>query len=215
MSMEITLAIDCAVSRGSVALFRDGSVVASTSGTDQSPSRAEEVLGVIQTLLSNAGTQISDVSRIIVSTGPGSYSGIRIGIATALGLKNALGVECFGASVLDALAARAEGVRGVIAAIPVGKKDVAWQAFTSEAARDAQLSNEVDFVSAIGESGSVTLVAHSELLERVGDRFASTVNVMDAGTAVAEWIGRPDFHARSLPAPIYLRNKSHGGGSRF
>ncbi len=202
--MDITLAIDCAVSKGTIALFRDSGVVASTAATDESPSRAEEILGVVQKLLSNADTEVSEITRIIVSTGPGSYSGIRIGIATALGLKNALGVQCLGVSVLEALVSHAGLSGNVIAAIPVGKKDVAWP----------ELSSETDFVESLRPE--FTLVAHSELLNRLGETLPPGIKVVDAGTAVAEWIGRMSFAASgdSNLSPVYLRNKSHAG-NRF
>jgi tRNA threonylcarbamoyladenosine biosynthesis protein TsaB len=76
-------------------------------------SRAVRILEDVDTLLSDAGLEREDLEGIAVGTGPGSYTGLRMGLVTARTLAFALDVPVAGVSTLDALAAGAPG------AIPV------------------------------------------------------------------------------------------------
>ncbi|MGQ0543253.1 MAG: tRNA (adenosine(37)-N6)-threonylcarbamoyltransferase complex dimerization subunit type 1 TsaB, partial [Blastocatellia bacterium] len=96
------LAIESAIQDGSIALFRDGKEIASVGGSDD-VSRAEELLPNIEKLFNDTGIKFDEIDLIAVSRGPGSYTGIRIGIATVLGLARALNISCAGVSVLEAM----------------------------------------------------------------------------------------------------------------
>src|SRR5687768_4184610 len=126
---NIILAIECAVGSGSVAVMTGARVIESTSGKECRPSRAEEVLGIVEQLLKNADLRLREVQRIVVSAGPGSYSGIRIGLATGLGLKHSLGIAFAAIPLLEAMAASSGVKTTLVTAVPVGKKDIAWQFF--------------------------------------------------------------------------------------
>jgi tRNA threonylcarbamoyladenosine biosynthesis protein TsaB len=77
-------------------------------------SRAVTLLEDVDALLRQGGASASDVDLLAVGTGPGSFTGVRIGLATARGLALALGIEAAGVSTLDALAAGAPGAVPVI-----------------------------------------------------------------------------------------------------
>ncbi len=68
----------------------------------------------VEALLTGAGLSLRDVDAVVAGRGPGSFTGVRIGIATAKGIACAAGLPLFGASTLDAVAwhAHAAGVRG-------------------------------------------------------------------------------------------------------
>jgi tRNA threonylcarbamoyladenosine biosynthesis protein TsaB len=68
------------------------------------PGAGRRVLEAAHGLLGAAGVDLSAIGRIVVGTGPGGFTGLRIGIATALGLGQALRVPVLGASSLEALA---------------------------------------------------------------------------------------------------------------
>jgi len=105
------LSIESAVAGGSVALFSvERGTILRHDGNDC--SRAEKIISVVRSLLEEAGLTLPDLNMIAASTGPGSYSGIRIGLSTALGLTSALNIPIVGVSVLGndgALAATAAG----------------------------------------------------------------------------------------------------------
>ncbi len=78
--------------------------------------------------LSQAGLQIGDIDRIAVTTGPGSFTGVRVGLSTAKGLAIGLKVPVFGVSTLDAaiFAAKRNDMTGSVAAILDARRNQAY-----------------------------------------------------------------------------------------
>ena len=105
----MTFAIDTSTPQPSVAVTHDEAVLAELWG-DSSPSAGRRVLEGAHHALSAAGVSVTDVGRIVVGVGPGGFTGLRIGIATALGLGQALDVPVVGVVSLEGLAAAAAGV---------------------------------------------------------------------------------------------------------
>jgi len=101
MRRGLVLAFDTATPLATSALLRDGEVLGERS------SRAAAVLADADRLLREAGLSAADLDLLVVGTGPGSFTGIRVGLAAARGLALALGVPVAGVSTLDALAAGA------------------------------------------------------------------------------------------------------------
>ena len=106
--MPLILAFDTATERATSALVDDGEVLG------ERVSRTATLLADVDALVRQAGAHPRDLSGLAVGTGPGSFTGIRIGLAVARGLALALGVPAAGVSTLDALAAGAPGATPVI-----------------------------------------------------------------------------------------------------
>jgi tRNA threonylcarbamoyladenosine biosynthesis protein TsaB len=104
----LILAFDTATDVATSALVSDGEVLGERT------SRAVTVLEDVDALLRQAGAHTRELEGIAVGIGPGSFTGVRIGLATARGLALALGVPVAGVSTLDALAAGAPGALPVI-----------------------------------------------------------------------------------------------------
>ena len=104
----LILAFDTATERATSALVDDGEVLG------ERVSRASTLLADVDALLRQAGAHPREIDALAVGTGPGSFTGIRIGLAVARGLGLALGVTAAGVSTLDALAAGAPGATPVI-----------------------------------------------------------------------------------------------------
>jgi tRNA threonylcarbamoyl adenosine modification protein YeaZ len=104
----LTLAFDTATNTATSALVWDGEVLG------ELVSRPVSVLEDVDALLRRGGVRPHQLEGIVVGTGPGSFTGIRMGIATARALSFALGVPIAGVSTLEALAAGAPGALPVI-----------------------------------------------------------------------------------------------------
>lgn len=99
----LILAIDTATDVLSVALAEDDSVLGEST-LDAHRSHLELLLPEIHGILGAAGCQAQDVNKVVVGTGPGTFSGLRVGIATARGLAQALAIPLRGSSTLRAQA---------------------------------------------------------------------------------------------------------------
>jgi len=106
--MSLILAFDTATDRATSALLDDGEVLG------ERVSRTATLLADVDALVRQSGAHPGDVNRLAIGTGPGSFTGIRIGLAIARGLALALDVPAAGVSTLDALAAGAPGAVPVI-----------------------------------------------------------------------------------------------------
>lgn len=104
----LILAFDTATDVATSALVDDGEVLAERA------SVARTLLSDVDALLRQAGAHAGDIDALAVGTGPGSFTGTRIGLAVARGLGVSLGVPVAGVSTLDAMSAGAPG------ATPVG-----------------------------------------------------------------------------------------------
>lgn len=102
------LAFDTATDVATSALVADGEVLGERT------SRAVTLLEDVDALLRQAGAHVRDIEALAVGIGPGSFTGVRVGLATARGLALALGIPAAGVSTLDVLAAGAPGAIPVI-----------------------------------------------------------------------------------------------------
>jgi tRNA threonylcarbamoyl adenosine modification protein YeaZ len=124
------LALDTGSPLVSVALARDGVVTAARSVEQERSST--RLLEMVREVLEEAGIAVGDLGGIAVLRGPGSFTGLRIGLATTLGLHQALGVSATAIPSLPVLAASAEAVDGtVIAVVDALRGDWSAQAFTA------------------------------------------------------------------------------------
>jgi tRNA threonylcarbamoyladenosine biosynthesis protein TsaB len=104
----LILAFDTATDVATSALVSDGEVLGERS------SRAVTLLEDVDALLRQAGAHTRDLDALAVGIGPGSFTGVRVGLATARGLALALDLPVAGVSTLDAIAAGAPGAVPVV-----------------------------------------------------------------------------------------------------
>jgi tRNA threonylcarbamoyladenosine biosynthesis protein TsaB len=104
--------MDSATARAVCGLVLDGRVLATASA--EGGHAAQRSLVLVDEVLARAGRESSEIAQVVVGCGPGSFTGLRIGIATARGLALGLGVPCTGVSTLVALGAGAPGAIALI-----------------------------------------------------------------------------------------------------
>jgi tRNA threonylcarbamoyl adenosine modification protein YeaZ len=191
------LAIESAISGGSIAILDDGSVIASFTG-QTGVSRAEDLLPNLDALLRANNISKNDIDRVAISVGPGSFTGLRIGISTVLGLKASLGVECVGVELFSAIQTIDPDAS---VAVPLGKSDICFR---------KKANNEVVAVPVAELPAHMIrvekIIAHHDIVERLTE--AGAASVYDIGRDLAIHIGR---YAIGEPAsdhlePIYIQS---------
>lgn len=138
------LAIDTALAACQVAIL-EGEVVRAALSEPMQRGHAERLAPMAQEAAQAAALPFAALDRIVVTTGPGSFTGVRVGLAFARGLALALGAPCVGLSTLMALALEAgeDGLRA--AAIPAPDGAYAAIYADGDARRAPSLALEADF----------------------------------------------------------------------
>jgi tRNA threonylcarbamoyladenosine biosynthesis protein TsaB len=123
-------AIETSTALGSVALFDRGNLVA-TREQRVSNAHGESLLPMVSALFSEVGWRPSDVGRWGVGIGPGSFTGLRIGVATVVGVALATGAEVVPVTSLDAIAhgVAADADEIVVALLSAMKGELFMQAW--------------------------------------------------------------------------------------
>ncbi|WP_108866479.1 tRNA (adenosine(37)-N6)-threonylcarbamoyltransferase complex dimerization subunit type 1 TsaB [Aquimarina aquimarini] len=102
--MAYILCIETSTTNCSVALAKDDKIIQLKEDYNSSYSHAERLHNFINDVIKGAGIDISDLSAISVSKGPGSYTGLRIGVSAAKGLCYALDIPLISIPTLESLA---------------------------------------------------------------------------------------------------------------
>jgi tRNA threonylcarbamoyladenosine biosynthesis protein TsaB len=121
--LERLIALATATRRGGAAIFQDGEPVAWREITPPETGGAR-LLNAARGCLEETGLTWENLTAVAAALGPGSFTGIRVGLATALGLVEALGLKLIGVGSLDCIARGAKGELGegetVCATLPAG-----------------------------------------------------------------------------------------------
>jgi tRNA threonylcarbamoyladenosine biosynthesis protein TsaB len=119
--VTLLLALDTSTANASLALF-DGERVLSETTWLAGREHSTRLLVEVQVALERIGRAQEELSGIVVARGPGSYTGVRVGLAVAKGIAAGLGVPAWGIGSLDVLALMASGVEvPVCAALEAGR----------------------------------------------------------------------------------------------
>ena len=112
--MSIILNIETATKNCSVAIAKEGETIACKEIAEQNFSHAEKLHVFIEALLAENNLQFNDLSAVAVSQGPGSYTGLRIGVSSAKGFCYALNIPLIAIDTLQLLAKQIKVESGII-----------------------------------------------------------------------------------------------------
>ncbi len=182
---QITLAIESAIRGGSISLIADELEIDNWIGSTD-VSKAEDLLVDIDAMLRRNSLSIRDINHVAISAGPGSFTGIRIGIATALGLKTGLGIPMSSVSTMAAMAEARSFDGQAIVAVPVGRNAICVQTFLPDniAIDEPRSVSFEEFADVVTEDA--ILILHGSLFEQ----FGLLGQAIDFGENIALAIGR-------------------------
>jgi len=187
--MPLILAFDTATDRATSALVGDGEVLG------ERVSRASTLLADVDALVRQAGAHPRDITGLALGIGPGSFTGIRIGLAAARGLALALDVPAAGVSTLDALAA---GAPGAIAVIDAKRREVFVAGPRAIAPAELELEAGATYV---GDGA----VRYRELFEQAGAAVPPDADERHLPRARFHAELATEFGPVELVEPLYVR----------
>lgn len=170
---RVLLAIDAAVAGGSAALSIDGKITASISTNGQNSYRAENMLSQIEELLASADLDPKSITDVVVSAGPGSFTGIRIGLSTGLGLCRGSSAQMAKIPLMAAMAAGSLTSRPEIL-VPMGRGGVCSQSFDVSSSSivptsDPHILEFSDLRVYLSSASRELVVLSADLIETSGD----------------------------------------------
>ncbi len=196
--------MDTCLGACSAAVLWDGEVVGARS-EPMTRGHQERLAPMVRDTMSDAGLAFADLDRIGVTVGPGSFTGLRVGLALAKGLALALDRPCVGVGTLEALAAGIEGVTAAV--IDAGRGNLYLQIFESGAALTAP-----DILNVAEAAARLIEVCGGRDLSLVGpgahllQDAAPKAKVIGLDTPSPEIVARLAAKAGLAPAtPLYLR----------
>ena len=133
-------------------------------------AHSQILLPMAKALLTETGHTVSDVDLFAVANGPGSYTGLRIGIAAVQAMAFAGGKPCTGISTLEGLAWNLCAVRGVICAAMCARQNLLYAAFFESDGRIVRRLTEDTVIAA--EDCAAQLEAYGQPVTVAGDGFA-------------------------------------------
>ncbi|TBW36413.1 tRNA (adenosine(37)-N6)-threonylcarbamoyltransferase complex dimerization subunit type 1 TsaB [Siculibacillus lacustris] len=210
----ILLAVDTALAACSAAVaHRDGEGVSVTArGEVIGRGHAERLMAVIAAATEAAGVTLAEVEAFAVTVGPGSFTGLRVGVAAVRGFALATGRPALAIGTLEALAAEAALARpgrSILAVLDARKDEVYVQSFDAAGApldapavatRTAAAARAVALDAVLIGSGALPIVALEPRLEIAGPQDFAAIETI-AHLAFARF----DAGAFVSPRPLYLR----------
>ena len=159
-------------------------------------THSASLMPMVEAALMSAGTALGELDAVAAVTGPGSFTGVRIGVATAKGLAHGAGLPCIGVDALEALAASAGGFDGLICPMQDAR---AGQVYAAAFRGEERLMPD----------RALPLEEYLETIQTMGERFLFLGDGAKAHRArVAEILGEKAVFAP--PSHDYLRPSAAG-----
>ena len=142
--MSFILNIETATKNCSVAIAKNGETILCKEIAEEGYSHAEKLHVFIEELLKEAGVSFQELAAVAVSQGPGSYTGLRIGVSAAKGLCFALNIPLIAVDTLQTLASKAKIAEGkIIPMLDARRMEVYSAVFNSDLEKERAIEAEI------------------------------------------------------------------------
>ena len=214
--MALLLQIETSTKNCSVALSKDGQTIASIDEHDDGYAHGEKLHQFIQWMLEGTPYTLQDVEGICVSKGPGSYTGLRIGVSAAKGLAFSLGIPLMSINSLQVLANAFQGAvcDYIVPMIDARRMEVYTALFSSDAKvltdTEAKIIDEDSYrdlsdkkLLLVGDGAVKT----QEILQALDAEFIEVFPSAKAMSKMAnEKFNREEFEDLAYFEPFYLKD---------
>ena len=138
----LILAFETTAKAGSVALLEDGKLLAE-SYQNTGLTHSQTLMVMAEDMLKASGKTMSDVTAVAVAAGPGSFTGVRIGVAAAKGLSWGGQIPCYGVSTLEAMATTLGVFEGHVCACMDARRNQVYNAiFLADGAAPLRMTED-------------------------------------------------------------------------
>ena len=211
------LAVDSALTACSVTIVEEGDVLAERSELRER-GHAEVLMPMVEAVRQDAGLAYPDLDLVAVTVGPGSFTGIRVGVAAARGIALASGLRAIGVTTLAAMAAGAASRDGglIVSIIDARRDEAYFQTFNVEGGvtrpgpQPPALESIADIAERLrGLSGTLVGNGAAKLLDELSDR--DRWQPLDISVPGGRSIARCALTLLNqsgptpLPTPLYIR----------
>jgi tRNA threonylcarbamoyladenosine biosynthesis protein TsaB len=213
----LLLAFDTATPAVTVALHDGARIIAQESAVD-ARRHGELLAAAIASVLRTSGAAPADLTAIAVGTGPGPYTGLRVGLVTARVLGSALGIPVDGVCTLDVIArtaAAGAGGREFVVATDARRKEVYWARYSPAGQRISgpEVSAPAQVPASCPVAGEGPVLYPELTAEPIGPRYPAAARLAEisakrlaAGTPAApaepRYLRRPDAREPGRPKRV-------------
>lgn len=174
----ITLAFDSTAKAASVAVC-DGERLLGLYNIDNGLTQSELLLPMAENLLRSLKLSFSDIELLAATTGPGSFTGVRIGAALVKGIAFGKNIPCVSVSTLEALAENAKGLRGIIVPVMDARRQQVYTAIFSSDGEDLKRMMPDSAIST-SELAEKLLAYGEKQIYLVGDGYATAKRTLSS-----------------------------------
>lgn len=161
----LTLGIDTSGKTASAALLdTDTEIVLAESALYTQKTHSQVIMPMVKSLLAQSGKAMEDIGAVAVAAGPGSYTGLRIGVAAVKAMGFALGCGCCGVSTLEALAYNNIAFKGTICSVMKARGELVYAAvyrsdcYSLETAEEERLMSTNELAEILAFNGSEVML---------------------------------------------------------
>ncbi|HEX8397848.1 MAG TPA: tRNA (adenosine(37)-N6)-threonylcarbamoyltransferase complex dimerization subunit type 1 TsaB [Pyrinomonadaceae bacterium] len=208
---------------GGVALLRGNEVLAERAGKENS-SQSAQLLSDIREILQKNDLNLNQINLFAVAVGPGSFTGLRIGLATAKALAMALKIPIAGISTLEAAASCSEKDGENCVVLPAGRNEYFAQYFKKSGQNDLKPASEIEIytvknlIEMCAEKSNLNWISTGEIISVISEAGKNANHNYQAlpqnlailvGRTAHEIFLRGDLN-ENPPNPVYARGAGIG-----